>query len=99
MSASLAAKTPDETSSYAAHYEDLRSRVLDRATGASRHGLALLLRGGLAAWIGGWSTCTPPPLVSRNDTPELGQVPDGCCASIVNVLAAMALNHVQEVNT
>ena len=98
MSASLAAEIPDETSSYAAHYEELRSRVLERATGASRHGLALLLRGGLAVWIGGWSTCTPPSLVSGNDTPEIGQVPYGCCTSIVSVLAAMALNHIQEVN-
>ncbi len=97
MSASWGA-TRDGSPSYAMHYEELRSRVLEKATGASRHGLALLLRGGLAAWIGGWSTCAPPSLVPGNDTPDLDQIPDGSCVSIVNVLVAMALNHLQETN-
>jgi hypothetical protein len=55
------------------------------------HGLALLLREGMAAWIRAWS-CTPgpAPLVARPTRAEPG-LPAGVRSEVVSVLAGMAL--------
>jgi hypothetical protein len=66
-------------------------------TSTSRLGLVLLLRGGMAAWMAGWSDLAhDPPLRS-----ELGAVPfpDACTSAVVNVLTEMALSHMREAST
>lgn len=70
-------------------YEALRK---DALAGCGRgHGLALLLREGMAAWIRAWS-CAPGPApgVARPVRAEPG-LPAGVRSEVVSVLASMAL--------
>ena len=79
-----------------ARYEELRRHVVEQQSLAGRLGLAVLLQHGLAAWVEQWSkmpTPTPPVEISR---PSL--LPDDNNTDVINVLAAMALSHMQEVS-
>ena len=82
---------------HVARYEEIRSHAVTRQVRAGRHGLAVLLRQGLAAWV---EQC------SKNPTPQLPvphveaagpyPLPNEASAEVVHVLAAMALVHLQQ---
>lgn len=82
----------------AARYEELRAFVLgDGDPGRRSHGLALLLRQGLAAWIAAWQRCATPPL-KEPDSPRapVSMAPgDAARAELARVLAGMALEAVR----
>jgi hypothetical protein len=69
----------------AERYEQLRSRALGGAPDGFRHGLAVLQRQGMAAWIGAWGEIGDAPAPQQ---PK--QVTHGSDA-VVAVLASMAL--------
>jgi hypothetical protein len=87
-------------SEHAARYEALRSHALDRLAPGARHGMALLLRQGMAAWIDAWSAVleAPPPRSARGASPRPWPLPEESSVGLVHVLAAMALSHMQEVH-
>jgi len=97
----MTAPTPITTgpgaSEHAARYEALRCHAVEpHDVPASRDGLAVLLRQGVAAWMEAWSTL--PPSVTRvaQDERERPPLPDGASAEVIHVLAAMALGHIEE---
>jgi hypothetical protein len=58
------------------------------------HGLIVLLRQGMQAWIEAWSLCTQRALRATSPQPIAGEsVPASLYQEIVVVLAGMALNH------
>ena len=63
----------------------------------ARVGLAVLLQQGLAAWVEQWSKLPAPTTVSPGETPKPSLLPDDCSAQLINLLATMALAHIQEV--
>lgn len=81
----------------AARYEALRTAVLAHRPIEARHGLVLLLREGMAAWMAAWSWCSPvlpertvgfaPP----HDLHALAEP-----SAVVALLASMALATLQE---
>jgi hypothetical protein len=78
-------------------YETLRGQALQRRLLADRLGLAVLRLQGLAAWVVQWSKLpvpTPTPSAEVSRPPELS---DDAHADVINVLAAMALGHLQEI--
>ena len=85
------------TSECAIRYEALRNQATERHAPVVRHGLAVLLRHGMAAWLDAWSKVpTPPPRSGKDHRSKPCRVPDGSGAEVVRVLAAMALGHLQE---
>jgi len=87
------------TSECAIRYEELRNQATERHAPVVRHGLAVLLRQGMAAWMDAWSKVpTPPPRSAKDNRSKPCPVPDGSGAEVVHVLAAMALGHLQEVD-
>jgi len=78
-------------------YEVLRSRATQSRPSGVCRGLAILLQQGVAAWMAAWAALPAPR--QRPATPSLPPVPcvgtSGTSAQLVNVLAAMALGHVQ----
>jgi len=52
-------------SEHAARYEAIRSHVTEHHTLASREGLAVLLRDGVAVWMEAWSKIPAPPVRPR----------------------------------
>ncbi|MAG55626.1 MAG: hypothetical protein QGG14_03620 [Planctomycetota bacterium] len=87
--------TPSEAAgTHVSRYEELRSHAVNRLVLAGRHGLAVLVRDGLAAWVEQWSML-PAPALPRRGSVEAGPLPDDASAEIVHVLAAMALVHVR----
>jgi hypothetical protein len=85
-----------DTSVHAAHYEELRHHAIQRDGPVARHGLAVLLRRGVAAWIAAWSGVPVSPS-AVDKRPDFCSWPDSTNAELVRLLAAMALGHVQEV--
>ena len=77
-------------------YEELRRHVVERQILAGRFGLAVLLRQGLAAWVEQYSKMPAPPLSAEISRPA--PLPEDTSADVINVLAAMALGHIQEVH-
>lgn len=85
---------------HAARYEALRAYAVERHATASRDGLVVLLRQGVAAWMGAWSRLPEPPSRPRHgDRQPPSSLPDDASAEVVRVLAAMTLGHLQEVDT
>jgi hypothetical protein len=82
---------------FVVHYEALRSQVLGTRPAASRLGLALVLREGLAAWMAAWATC-PAPVAPHGAEQSTSQdrIPNALCADVVHVLTSMALSGLQE---
>jgi len=76
-----------------AAYETLRSRVLASAATGSQRGLPILIREGVAAWIGRYSArAVPSPSADRKTTPmRAPQNYDELHDGIVRLLANMAL--------
>lgn len=79
-------------------YEQLRRHVLTALPGG-RFGLAVLLREGVAAWI---EHCDANPLPASPT--ELAAVPCSAIApplhaGIVQILASIALNRIQEIHS
>ena len=86
------------TSECAIRYEALRNQAIERHAPVARHGLAVLLRHGMAAWMDAWSKVpAPPPRSAKDDSLRPCPVPDGSSAEVIRVLVAMAMGHIQEV--
>ena len=87
------------TPEHASRYETLRNHALQRDASVARHGLAVLLRQGMAAWLKAWSKLPlPPPRSAQYESPRPFPMPDGSSAEVVHILAAMTLGHLQEVH-
>lgn len=87
--------TPD----HAELYEALRTYAVERHVSASRDGLVVLLRRGVAAWMEACSRLSAP--LSRRVQTERERpspLPDDASAEVVRVLAAMTLSHIKEVH-
>ena len=82
---------------HTARYEALRHDVVDCHTPVARHGLAVLMRQGVAAWMHAWSTLPAAEPRSVNDTPRPCALPEGASIEMVRVLAAMTLGHIEQV--
>ena len=82
---------------HAERYEVLRADAVERHASASRDGLVVLLRQGVAAWMDAWSRSpapwTPPAQTERQRPSPL---PDDASPEVVRILAAMTLSHIQE---
>ncbi len=65
---------------------------------AGRFGLAVLLRQGLAAWVEQSSQIPAPVSVPPSEFSRPFPLPDDTNADVINVLAAMALGHIEEVH-
>ena len=80
-------------------YEELRRCVVAGNTRFVRHGLAVLLQSGMAAWMGACSTCLPgidPVTRSSASTCET-RLSDKRHPALVDLLANLALNRLVEV--
>lgn len=86
-----------DASVHAAHYEALRHHAIQRDGLVARHGLAVLLRRGVAAWMATWSGVPAAPVLRADEHPDPCPWPDSTNAELVRLLATMALGHVQEV--
>ena len=71
---------------------------MERQVLAGRFGLAILLRQGLAAWVEQWSRIPAPMSLPPSEQTKPLPLPDDTSADVINVLAAMALGHIQEVH-
>jgi hypothetical protein len=88
----------DETE-HTDRYEALRAYVAGRRDPASRDGLVVLLRRGVAAWMEAWSGLPePPPRPVPAQRQQRPPWPDPASAEVIRVLAAMTLTHIQEVH-
>lgn len=82
---------------HAIRYEALRAYAVDRRALASRDGLVVLLRQGLAAWMEEWSGLPAPlPRPAQDEQRRPAPLPDEASAEVVHVLAAMTLVHIEE---
>ncbi len=70
---------------------------MERNAPVARHGLAVLLRQGVAAWMEAWSgiPAAPVPRLPADERPN--PWPDSMNTELVHLLASMALEHIQEV--
>jgi hypothetical protein len=84
-------------SEYGVRYEALRHHAMERNVPVARHGLAVLLRQGVAAWMEAWSGVPAAPVLRSPADERPCPWPDGTNAELVHLLAAMALGHIQEV--
>ena len=81
---------------HATLYEALRQRALERVPPLTRHGLTVVLRQGLPAWMDAWSTVltgSAPAVPAPTSQP--GPVADAMGADVVHLLTAMTLGHIQ----
>jgi hypothetical protein len=82
-----------------AGYEALRDHAIEPAYDGARHGIALLLRQGVAAWLQvacETAATATPDTAPAVPSPRSCALPAGVSADVVHVLAAMALQHVEE---
>ena len=86
---------------HAVRYEVLRTQAMERPAMAPRHGLAVLLGRGVAAWMDAWSELPAPAERPRREEyqQQSSPLPDNASAEVVRVLASMALGHIEEVYT
>ncbi len=83
----------------APYYEALREHAMARLPAIVRHGLAVLLRQGVAVWMGTRSKV--PAAATRSRTADITRpspVPDGVKTELLGVLVAMTLAHIQQVH-
>ena len=91
--------TEQTASEHAARYEALRNHAMEHHAPVARHGLAVLLGQGMAAWMEAWSKLPAPPSRSAEDErPKPCPLPDGASTEVVRILAAMTLGHIEEVH-
>ena len=83
---------------HVAHYEELRRRAVERQILAGRFGLAVLLRQGLAVWGEQWSEMPAPTPGPTAEISRPSPLPDDSNSDVINVLAAMALGHLQGIH-
>jgi len=89
---------------HAERHEVLRAHAVERHASASRDGLVVLLRQGVAAWMAAWSRLpapwTPPasPAQTERQRQRPSPLPDDASPEVVRILAAMTLSHIQEVH-
>jgi len=84
-----------------AGYEAVRDHAIECRSDGVRHGIALLLRQGVAAWLQvacETTTTATPDTAPAVPSPRSCALPAGASAEVVHVLAAMALHHVEEVH-
>ena len=83
-----------------AHYEELRSRVVAGRIRGVRHGLAILLQRGMAAWMDATSSCSAfaSPATRPGATSSETRLPDERCPALVDILANLALTRFMEVH-
>lgn len=82
---------------HAARYETLRAYAVVRHAPASRDGLVVLLRQGVAAWMEAWSGMPALPLPVEARGQRASPLPDEVSAEVVHVLAAMTWGHIEEI--
>lgn len=83
---------------HAARYETLRAYAAHRHAPATRDGLVVLLRQGVAAWMDAWSRLPAPAArPTREERQRPSPLPEDASAEVIHVLAAMTLRHIQEV--
>ena len=86
-------------SEHAARYEALRHRQIARQGAIAGYGLDVLLRQGVAAWMAVASQVPAPARRSaQDDQGRPPALPGGSNAEVVHVLAAMTLEHIQQVH-
>ncbi len=86
-------------SEHAARYEALRHHQRERPGAIAGYGLAVLLRQGVAAWMEVASQVPAPAQRSTQDnTGRPPPLPGGSNAEVVHVLAAMTMEHIQQVH-
>ena len=94
----MGAASQDNASAHVARYEELRQHVVEQQILAGRLGLGVLLQQGLAAWVEQWSKM-PAPTQTRSAEPSRpSPLPHDTSEDVINVLAAMALGHMQELH-
>jgi hypothetical protein len=91
-----AAVSKQSVPDHAARYETLRAWAAHRNPSASRDGLVVLLRQGVAAWMDAWSRLPAPPAQDERQQPS--PLPNDVCTEVIRVLAAMTIGHIQEVH-
>lgn len=85
-------------SEHHARYERLRNHALGSPrAGLARDGLAVFLRQGTAAWLDTCSELPSPAALATQNEHQTSPLPEGTNAELVHVLAAMAMEHFQEV--
>lgn len=88
------------TPEHAERYEALRAYAVQRCAPASRDGLVVLVRKGVAVWMEEWSRLPAPAAPSvQTERQRPSPLPDEASTEVVRVLAAMTLSHIQEVYT
>ncbi len=86
-------------SEHAARYEALRHHQVERQGAIAGYGLAVLLRQGVAAWMAVASKVPAPARRSaQDDQRKPPALPGGSNAEVVHVLAAMTIEHIQQVH-
>lgn len=92
----MSAEPRQNAPAHAVRYEELRQYAVERQILAGRLGLAVLLRQGLAAWVEQWSKMPAPTPAPSVEISRQSPLPDETSADVINLLAAMALGHMQE---
>ncbi len=86
-------------SEHAARNEALRHHQIERQGAIAGYGLAVLLRQGVAAWMEAASKVPAPARRSaQDDQRRPPALPEGSNAEVVHVLAAMTIEHIQQVH-
>jgi hypothetical protein len=91
-------KADMSASEHTARYETLRDHARQAPRAAvARHGLAVLLRDGMAAWLDAYLRLPPPAARATQHERQRSVLSEGTSAEVIRVLAAMAIEHIQEV--
>lgn len=78
-----------------ARYEELRCHALGPSGGQGR-GLVLFMRNGMSVWMGAWSQCVAPALVSARQPNDQETCPVQLHREVATLLASMVLVARQE---
>jgi hypothetical protein len=78
-------------------YEELRQQALGRPSGIARgHGLALLLRSGMAGWMQAWAQCSVEVVAPPKERLGEDEFPIAMQREVTLILAGMVLSGWQE---